>query len=81
MPSLHHRDPGPVLVLLEHPDVTVEVIADGAHLHPAMVRTVVRTAGQDRIALITDAIAAAGCADGTYWLSSVPIEMESGVAG
>lgn len=80
MPSLHHRDPGPVLALLEHPDVTVEVIADGVHVHPAMVGAVIRTAGPDRVALITDAIAAAGCADGAYRLGAVPIEVESGVA-
>ncbi|MCV7030191.1 N-acetylglucosamine-6-phosphate deacetylase [Mycobacterium sherrisii] len=80
MPSLHHRDPGPVLALLENPDVTVEVIADGVHVHPAMVGAVIRTAGPDRVALITDAIAAAGCADGTYRLGSVPVEVEAGVA-
>lgn len=80
MPSLHHRDPGPVLALLEHPDVTVEVIADGVHVHPAMVGAVIRTAGPDRVALITDAIAAAGCADGAYRLGAVPVEVESGVA-
>ncbi|BBX39962.1 N-acetylglucosamine-6-phosphate deacetylase [Mycobacterium simiae] len=80
MPSLHHRDPGPVLALLEHPDVTVEVIADGVHVHPAMVGAVIRTAGPDRVALITDAIAAAGCADGAYRLGAVPIEVDSGVA-
>lgn len=80
MPSLHHRDPGPVLALLEHPDVTVEMIADGVHVHPAMVGAVIRTAGPDRVALITDAIAAAGCADGAYRLGAVPVEVESGVA-
>lgn len=80
MPSLHHRDPGPVLALLEHPDVTVEMIADGVHVHPAMVGAIIRTAGPDRVALITDAIAAAGCADGAYRLGAVPIEVESGVA-
>ncbi|OBA62804.1 N-acetylglucosamine-6-phosphate deacetylase [Mycobacterium sp. 1100029.7] len=80
MPPLHHRDPGPALALLEHPDVTVELIADGVHMHPSMVRAAVQVAGPDRVALITDAIAAAGCADGSYRLGTVPIDVESGVA-
>lgn len=80
MPPLHHREPGPALALLERPDVTVELIADGVHVHPAMVRAVIRAAGPDRVALITDAIAAAGSADGPYRLGTVPIEVESGVA-
>ena len=39
MRALHHREPGPVAALLEHPDAYVELIADGVHVHPAMVRT------------------------------------------
>lgn len=80
MPPLHHRQPGPALALLEHPDVTVELIADGVHLHPAAVHAVVQAAGPDRVAVITDAIAAAGCDDGTYQLGTVPIDVKSGVA-
>jgi N-acetylglucosamine-6-phosphate deacetylase len=80
MPPLHHREPGPALALLERPDVTVELIADGVHVHPAMVHAVIQAAGADRVALITDAIAAAGGADGPYRLGTVPIEVESGVA-
>ena len=40
MRRLHHREPGPVGALLEHPDVDVELIADGVHLHPAVLRLV-----------------------------------------
>ncbi|MEE3067118.1 MAG: N-acetylglucosamine-6-phosphate deacetylase [Actinomycetota bacterium] len=80
MPPLHHRAPGPALALLEHPDVIVELIPDGVHVHPAAVHAVVRAAGPDRVAVITDAIAAAGCDDGAYQLGAVRIDVESGVA-
>ncbi|WP_292975247.1 N-acetylglucosamine-6-phosphate deacetylase [Mycobacterium sp.] len=80
MPPLHHREPGPVLALLEDPRVTVELIADGVHVHPAVVRTTVQAAGADRVALVTDAIAAAGANDGEYQLGSVPVDVAQGVA-
>jgi N-acetylglucosamine-6-phosphate deacetylase len=80
MPPLHHREPGPALALLEDPGVTLELIADGVHVHPAMMRAVVGAAGPDRVAVITDAIAAAGCDDGAYRLGAVAIDVESGVA-
>jgi N-acetylglucosamine-6-phosphate deacetylase len=80
MPPLHHREPGPALALLEDPAVTVELIADGVHVHPAVARAVIRAAGPNRVAMITDAIAAAGCADGAFQLGAVPIDVVSGVA-
>jgi N-acetylglucosamine-6-phosphate deacetylase len=80
MPPLDHREPGPALALLQDPGVTVELIADGVHLHPAVVHAVIRAAGPDRVAVITDAIAAAGCDDGAFRLGAVPIDVVSGVA-
>ncbi|HWT49416.1 MAG TPA: N-acetylglucosamine-6-phosphate deacetylase [Mycobacterium sp.] len=80
MPPLNHREPGPALALLQDPKVTVELIADGVHVHPAVVNAVIRAAGPDRVAVITDAIAAAGCDDGAYRLGAVPIDVTSGVA-
>ncbi|GBG37124.1 N-acetylglucosamine-6-phosphate deacetylase [Mycobacterium montefiorense] len=80
MAPLHHRQPGPGLALLEHPDVTVELNADGVHLHPATVQAVARAAGPDRVAVITDAIAAAGSEDGKYQLGAIPIDVQSGIA-
>lgn len=80
MPPLHHREPGAALALLEHPDVTVELIPDGVHVHPAAVHAVVRAAGPKRVAVITDAIAAAGCEDGPYQLGAVSIDVRAGVA-
>ena len=80
MRPLNHRDPGAALALLDDPRVTVELIADGVHLHPAMVRHVIHTAGPDRVALITDAMAAAGLADGPYRLGPMDVEVRAGVA-
>jgi N-acetylglucosamine-6-phosphate deacetylase len=80
MPPLHHREPGPALALLDAPGVTLELIADGVHVHPAVVRAGVGAAGPDRVAVITDAIAAAGCDDGAYRLGAVAVDVESGVA-
>jgi N-acetylglucosamine-6-phosphate deacetylase len=80
MPPLDHRAPGPVLALLQDPAVTVELIVDGVHLHPAAAGGVIRAAGPERVAAITDAIAAAGCADGAFQLGTVPVDVSSGVA-
>ena len=66
MRPLHHRDPGPVGALLDAP-VDVELIADGVHLHPAVLRTVF-AAKPGRCILVTDAMAAAGAPDGDYAL-------------
>ncbi|MBN9173319.1 MAG: N-acetylglucosamine-6-phosphate deacetylase [Microbacterium sp.] len=80
MRPLHHREPGPVLALASDPDVTLEMIADGTHLHPALYREVVRTAGADRVALVTDAMAAAGLGDGEYRLGALAVSVHDGVA-
>ncbi len=80
MRPLHHREPGPALALLEDPRVTVELIADGVHLHPAAVYATVRAAGADRVALVTDATAAAGAHDGEFQLGPVPVDVVDGVA-
>ncbi|OBG63280.1 N-acetylglucosamine-6-phosphate deacetylase [Mycobacterium sp. E1715] len=80
MPPLHHREPGPALALLRDPGVTVELIADGVHVHPAVVDAVIAAAGPDRVALVTDAIAAAGRGDGPFRLGAVAVDVVSGVA-
>jgi N-acetylglucosamine-6-phosphate deacetylase len=81
MRPLHHREPGPVLALLEDSRVTVELIADGGvHVHPAVILATVQGAGADRVALVTDATAAAGADDGEYQLGSVPVDVIDGVA-
>jgi N-acetylglucosamine-6-phosphate deacetylase len=80
MPPLLHRAPGPVAALLEDERVTVELINDGTHLHPAALRLAVARAGPDRVAFITDAMAAAGMGDGDYDLGPLRVAVRGGVA-
>lgn len=80
MRPLHHREPGPIAALVEDPRVTVELINDGVHLHPALYRNVTDWVGPDRVALITDAMAAAGMSDGAYTLGALDVDVVDGVA-
>lgn len=80
MRPIHHREPGPVIALLEDPRVTVEVIADGVHVDPALYRHVSRAAGPDRVSLVTDAMAAAGMPDGAFRIGPLAVEVSGGVA-
>ncbi|GAA5153168.1 N-acetylglucosamine-6-phosphate deacetylase [Pseudonocardia eucalypti] len=80
MPAALSREPGPVLALLADPRVTVELIADGVHLHAAWVRQVLAAAGPGRVAMVTDAIAAAGMPDGAYTLGGGHVRVAGGVA-
>ncbi|HEX2416831.1 MAG TPA: N-acetylglucosamine-6-phosphate deacetylase [Micromonosporaceae bacterium] len=76
----HHREPGPVYALLGSPGVVCELIADGVHLHDGTLRFAAGVTGPDRAALITDAMAAAGMADGQYELGGQPVAVSNGVA-
>jgi len=83
MRPLHHRAPGPVAACLAaaaRGELVVELVADGVHLAPATVRTVVETVGADQVALVTDAMAAAGMADGEYQLGPMAVTVRDGVA-
>ncbi|MFE6624271.1 N-acetylglucosamine-6-phosphate deacetylase [Streptomyces sp. NPDC057740] len=80
MPPLGHREPGPIAALLEDERVTVELINDGTHLHPAALELAFRHAGADRVAFITDAMDAAGFGDGRYMLGPLEVEVADGVA-
>ncbi|MFJ9629225.1 N-acetylglucosamine-6-phosphate deacetylase [Streptomyces sp. NPDC101175] len=80
MPQLGHREPGPIAALLEDERVTVELINDGTHLHPAALELAFHHAGADRVALITDAMDAAGFGDGRYMLGPLEVEVSDGVA-
>lgn len=79
MRGIHHRAPGPVVAALRDERVTLEVIADGAHVDMELIATLFAAAG-DRIALITDAMAAAGAADGRYELGGLAVTVSDGVA-
>ncbi|MEU1042680.1 N-acetylglucosamine-6-phosphate deacetylase [Streptomyces sp. NPDC005551] len=80
MPALGHRSPGPIAALLEDERITVELINDGTHLHPAALELAFRHAGAGRVAFITDAMDAAGFGDGRYMLGPLEVEVADGVA-
>jgi N-acetylglucosamine-6-phosphate deacetylase len=75
----HHREPGPVIGLLDSIAVC-ELIADNIHLHPGMLAFAARSAGPDRAALITDAMDATGMPDGTYDLGGQEVIVADRVA-
>jgi N-acetylglucosamine-6-phosphate deacetylase len=56
MKNLHHRDPGAVGALLLHTNVSVEIIADGFHVHPALIELLMRSKPLDKIVLVTDSL-------------------------
>ena len=80
MRPIDRREPGPIIALLEDPRVTVELITDGVHVDPAIYRHVTRSAGPDRVSLVTDAMAATGMADGVYHLGPLAVDVVDGVA-
>jgi N-acetylglucosamine-6-phosphate deacetylase len=78
MEGLHHRKPGTVGGVLLLDEIYAEFIADGVHLHPAVVDMVVRLKGADRAVAITDAISGAGMPDGEYELGGQKIVVKEG---
>jgi N-acetylglucosamine-6-phosphate deacetylase len=79
MPGIGHRAPGPVVAAFEDDRVTLELILDGEHVHPDVAALAFRSA-PGRIALVTDAMAAAGSTDGDYDLGSLTVEVRDGAA-
>ncbi len=73
MSPFQHRAPGAAGAALVDDRLTVSLIADGVHAHPAALNLALRAKGPDRIALVTDAVAAAGAPAGTYALGGAPI--------
>jgi N-acetylglucosamine-6-phosphate deacetylase len=79
MPGIHHRAPGPVVAAFEDQRVTLELILDGKHVHPSVAALAFGEA-PGRIALVTDAMAAAGASDGDYRLGSLNVSVREGLA-
>jgi N-acetylglucosamine-6-phosphate deacetylase len=79
MHGIHHREPGPVIAAIRSTDVILEIINDGTHVHPEIVRLAFDEA-PGRIALVTDAMAAAGASAGRYVLGTLPVTVTDGVA-
>ena len=66
MPPLEYRAPGLVGAILTHPEITVSLIADGIHVHPAMLKLAYQTRSRERVVLVTDAMSALGMSPGRY---------------
>ena len=80
MLGLHHRQPGTVGAFLDSSQATVELIADGIHLHPAVLRLVTRVKSREKVILVTDAMRAAGMPAGRYELGGLEVEIAGGEA-
>lgn len=79
MRPFHHREPGLAGAALMLPELTVEMICDGVHIHPDAVRYVWQTKPRERIVLITDCMSPAGGPDGTYMFGGSPAVMRDGI--
>jgi N-acetylglucosamine-6-phosphate deacetylase len=78
MPSMHHRDPSPLAAIFERPNVVCQVITDGVHIHPAMLRLTYKALGPERFVTITDGIQALGLPDGRYVYNNLEYECKNG---
>lgn len=75
MPPFTHRAPGVVGAAFDHPQVKVELISDGVHIHPSVVRAVFQLFGAGRVILISDSLRATGMPDGRYPFGGQEIEV------
>ncbi len=83
MPPMQHRDPGPIPAFLNaarRGDLVVELIGDGVHVAPGMVRSIFELLDSGSVCLVTDAMAATGTPDGTYEIAGVDVIVADGVA-
>jgi N-acetylglucosamine-6-phosphate deacetylase len=78
MRPLDHRDPGILGAVLENDELTADIIADGIHVHPSVLKLFLRAKGADRAILITDAISATGMPDGIYNLGGLEVQVSNG---
>lgn len=79
MRGIHHREPGCTGAVLTE-DCSVEVIADGVHLHPAILKMISKLKSVDNVNLISDCINAGGMSDGIYKLGELEVNVENGIA-
>ncbi len=78
MNPLSHHEPGSVGALLDDPDVTCELICDGMHVHPSVLKIAFAYLGEDRAVVVSDAMRAAGMPDGEYDLGGTMVRVTSG---
>ncbi len=78
MPSIHHREVGPIGFVMEDDQFTADLICDGIHVNERMMRILIRSIGTERLMLITDAIRACGVGSGIYDLGGLTVEVADG---
>ena len=78
MRALDHRDPGLAAYVLDDDDLFAELIADGFHVDPLMVRLYFKAKGADRVVLVTDSMSATGMPDGKYMLGEMEVDVLEG---
>jgi len=80
MPPFNHRDPGVIGAALDSPHCNVELICDGVHVHPAVVRATLRMFSDDRVIMISDGVAATGLGEGTYEIGGLTVKVQGNTA-
>ncbi|QJW48428.1 amidohydrolase family protein [bacterium BFN5] len=80
MPGIHHRKPGPMTEGLLNADIELELIADGVHVHPAILEMAFRLKPQDKITLISDGTRSVGMPEGEYELGGLMTTVKNGIA-
>lgn len=80
MPPFTHRAPGVIGAAFDTPDCRAELICDGVHIHPAVVRATFKMFGADRMILISDTMRAAGMPDGAYTLGGQDVTKKGRLA-
>jgi N-acetylglucosamine-6-phosphate deacetylase len=80
MTGLHHREPGVAGAALTEPALIAELVADGIHVHPAVMRLLVQAKGRDGVMLVTDSMSAADMPDGAYRFGGHEVQVRNGIA-
>jgi N-acetylglucosamine-6-phosphate deacetylase len=79
-PSIHHRSPGPLVAIFQAEHITAQVITDGVHIHPAVLKYAYEKLGPDRTIPITDGMQAIGLGDGMFIYNGIEYESKAGAA-
>jgi len=80
MPLMHHREPGPIPAIFEDGNITTQIIFDGVHIHPPVLKFATKILGEKRFVVITDGMQAMGLPDGKYVYNSLEYESKNGTA-
>jgi len=80
MPPLHHRSPGPLIAIFQAESVTAQLICDGVHIHPSVLKLAFGLLGPQRVIPITDGMQAIGLPDGKYFYNGIEYEARDGTA-